>query len=423
MSKAMLSLEGYHAGRLNKQHEEFVMKMLMYAGIISPHMIPLCDSLYARLGPGNFLYCATLRMRQERSKLGWKEVERKWIVRYDGVPPLDVLEAYADEFDVLFVSEFEPKAIECFKKRGKRILYASERWLKPPFGAIRFLKKSFLRRAMVFASLLRSYSEFMYLPIGPHAAVDALRIACYTKLDVIGGLRNRRIAFEKCPMGRLSALGWSGVFLDKMRMWGYYVEPSKVKGVRDAQSTTNHHPLTTLKVLWVGRLLDWKRVDTIVRAIGELSRAFSNSNFQLQLDIYGTGPAETSLKKLAAQYGDAMKFYPPVPIEEVRRLMREHDIYVLASNGYEGWGAVVSEALEEGMTVLGTYEAGSSATILPEECLFHAGDWRVLKNMLLGISSKTLECHINGSCASMWMAEAGAKALCGYLEDGGFNEQ
>ena len=62
--------------------------------------------------------------------------------------------------------------------------------------------------------------------------------------------------------------------------------------------------------------------------------------------------------------------------------MREHDVYVLSSNAYEGWGTVVSEALEEGMKVVGTYEAGASATMLPESNLFHAGDWRCLKNIL-----------------------------------------
>ena len=412
----------FHARRLSKRHEKFDMKVFLYASIISPHMIPLCDSLYARLGSGNFLYCATMRMRQERTKLGWKEAEREWIVRYDGVPPDDVLEAYADEFDVLFVSEFEPKAIECFRKRGKRILYASERWLKPPFGAIRFIKKSFVCRAMVFALLLRSYSKFLYLPIGLHAAVDALRIICYTKLNVIGGLRNRRITFEKCPMGRLSALGWSGDYLDKMRMWGYYVASFK-KDALQVQEASTSEP-SAMKVLWVGRLLNWKRVDTIVRAVGEHAnwKRVNVSLPEITLDIYGGGPAEKSLKKMAARYGDAVKFYPPVPIDEVRRLMREHDVYVLASNGYEGWGAVVSEALEEGMTVLGTYEAGSSATILPEENLFHAGDWRALKKMLASISDRAKKHSANGNCASLWTAEVGAKALCEYLGDGGFSE-
>ena len=118
-------------------------------------------------------------------------------------------------------------------------------------------------------------------------------------------------------------------------------------------------------------------MDTIVHAVGELA-----TRLNITLDIYGTGPEETKLKKVAAKYGDAIRFYPPVPIGEVRKLMRGHDVYVLASNGYEGWGAVVSEALEEGMRVLGTYESGASATILPKERLFHAGDWRALLRLL-----------------------------------------
>ena len=71
--------------------------------------------------------------------------------------------------------------------------------------------------------------------------------------------------------------------------------------------------------------------------------------------------------------------------------MREHDVYVLSSNAYEGWGAVVSEALEEGMLTFGTYEAGSSATILPESHLFHAGDWRTLAELLRKAASGELK--------------------------------
>ena len=106
---------------------------------------------------------------------------------------------------------------------------------------------------------------------------------------------------------------------------------------------------------------------------------------------------------MAAKYGDKIKFYPPVTINEVRKLMREHDVYVLSSNGYEGWGAVVSEALEEGMAVIGTYEAGASATILPESNLFHAGDWRRLKMLLEG--------NVEKVGIGPWTAKSAAIAL------------
>ena len=54
-----------------------------------------------------------------------------------------------------------------------------------------------------------------------------------------------------------------------------------------------------------------------------------------------------------------------------------------------GWGAVLNEALEEGMEVVGTFEAGASATILPRENLFHAGDWRGLRRLLLSKHEKS----------------------------------
>jgi glycosyltransferase involved in cell wall biosynthesis len=83
--------------------------------------------------------------------------------------------------------------------------------------------------------------------------------------------------------------------------------------------------------------------------------------------------------------------------------MRAHDVYVLSSNAYEGWGAVVSEALEEGMKVVGTYEAGASATILPESNLFHAGDWSWLKDLL---QKDILKADIG-----LWSAKNAAKVL------------
>jgi glycosyltransferase involved in cell wall biosynthesis len=199
--------------------------------------------------------------------------------------------------------------------------------------------------------------------------------------------RAPELEFERQPGGKVWLKGDKESYnsrnycLDKMRMWGYFVKEGigkREKGKSSAFSVKECDG-EGVKVLWGGRLLKWKRVDTIIRAVGECAKSK-----KITLDIYGLGPEKAKLKKIAKKYGDIIRFYPPVPISEVRNLMRVHDIYVLSSNAYEGWGAVVSEALEEGMRVIGTYEAGSSATILPESNLFHAGDWRRLKELLEG---------------------------------------
>jgi glycosyltransferase involved in cell wall biosynthesis len=253
--------------------------------------------------------------------------------------------------------------------------------------------------------LLNESENFYYLPMGIHAARDMARLCGLINGDLRCLFRAPKLDFERKPGGRIwisEGVRSDGVreCVDKMRMWGYFVEEGR--GMRSDSSELGVKECGSegVKVLWVGRLLDLKRVDTIIKAVGECSKSK-----KITLDIYGLGPEEAKLKKLAAKYGDVIKFYPSVSIGEVRKLMREHDVYVLSSNSYEGWGAVVSEALEEGMAVIGTYEAGSSATILPESNLFHAGDWRRLKKLL---QNDILRVDIGH-----WTAKNAAKALNG----------
>jgi glycosyltransferase involved in cell wall biosynthesis len=262
-------------------------------------------------------------------------------------------------------------------------------------------------------SLIRECASFIYLPIGIHAARDMARLCGLMNGDLRCLFRAPKLDFERKPGGKVFSDGVRGC-VGKMRMWGYFVEEGlgvrgqelvsdssefrvgslelgeglvisgqelvdSEKGADSSELGVKECGSEGLKVLWVGRLLDLKRVDTIIKAVGECAKSK-----KITLDIYGLGPEDVKLKELAAKYGEAIKFYPPVPINEVRKLMREHDVYVLSSNAYEGWGVVVSEALEEGMAVIGTHEAGSSATILPESNLFHAGDWRRLKELLEG---------------------------------------
>ena len=100
-----------------------------------------------------------------------------------------------------------------------------------------------------------------------------------------------------------------------------------------------------------------------------------------------------------------------VPISKVRDLMRSHDVYVLASDANEGWGAVVNEALEEGMKVLGTYEAGASAAMLPADDLFHAGDWRRLAELLVRCVKEKRDGKLVGQGIGEWTPEKAAQRL------------
>ncbi len=365
-------------------------RFVLYTNTISPHQLPLAKGLAAMVGEGNFRYVYTEAVDKDHCGLGW---------RLDGTDLcIHSSDAYTNEWlenaDVMLVGGLRPIGL-CERRAasGKITLYMSERWFKPSIGMLRLFVPSYRRMAERFVQLL-DIGGLVYLPIGIHAAQDMSRLYGLMHGEWRCLFSAPKLDFERKPGGNIwlkdeprNTRGARKYCLDKMKMWGYFVEPSKFTSqsarVRNANDNsklqTLNSKLKTLRVLWVGRLLKLKRVDTIIKAVGELSR-----KQKVTLDIYGTGPEQSKLKKLAAIYGDIITFYPPVSIAAVRKLMREHDVYVLASNAYEGWGAVVSEALEEDMKVVGTYEAGSSATILPDECLFRAGDWKGLLKLLSG---------------------------------------
>lgn len=340
------------------------MKLVLYTNSISPHQLPLARELVARFGLDEYLYLYTTERTSERADLGWNDrtdgihVEklnqgnRHWLV------DAEVVMSGVRDFDL-----FERRV-----SAGRLTIYSSERWFKPirlfSLGGVecslpgwcRLFHPRYFRMAQRIANLQKGSKQFWYFPMGVWAERDMQQI------------------------GRLFRIKR----LNRVRVWGYYVEPR----LQGAHALPDEKPLGMIRLLWVGRLLGWKRVDDIVRAVRTHNRLrrSDDSLAKITLDIYGHGPEENRICRLIGKLGvgDLVKMHPPVPIEQVRKLMQDHDVYVLPSNAYEGWGAVVSEALEEGMKVVGTYEAGASATILPETNLYHAGDWRRLAELLRG---------------------------------------
>lgn len=350
-----------------------MIRIALYTNTVSPHQLPLAKELAKKVGDSNFRYIYTDVADKDHGAFGWTLDVPNWCI-YAGCSEAD---EWLENADVLLSGL---RCFDLFERRAKKDLknfYMTERWFKPPLGVWRLLHPKYFGYSRRLCRLLESDSV-VGLPIGIHAACDMARLCGLLHGDLKCLFRAPRLDFERMPFGRIWLKNGGNATkycLDKMRMWGYFVEAGKGKREerRDESQT---------RVLWVGRMLGWKRVDTIIRAVGEVAACSTcSTRINIALDIYGAGTEEMRLKKMAAKYGDAIKFYPPVPIDQVRKLMREHDVYVLASNAYEGWGAVVSEALEEGMKVIGTYEAGSSATILTYEGLFHAGDCKRLMKL------------------------------------------
>jgi glycosyltransferase involved in cell wall biosynthesis len=97
-----------------------------------------------------------------------------------------------------------------------------------------------------------------------------------------------------------------------------------------------------LRALFVGRLTNWKGVETLLLAARELP--------MVQLEIAGDGPEWPHLVELSAQLGlgDRVVFSGRLPADDVRRAMARAHVLVLTSL-YEGLSHTVLEAMAAGV--------------------------------------------------------------------------
>ncbi len=113
------------------------------------------------------------------------------------------------------------------------------------------------------------------------------------------------------------------------------------------------------RFIYVGQLIRLKRVDLLLSA---LNRA---SNFDFELLVVGAGPEEVSLRELAQGLpglAGRIQWLGTLPMKDARRMMANADCLVLPSR-YDGWGAVVSEALIAGTPAICSDACGSAGVV------------------------------------------------------------
>ena len=100
-------------------------------------------------------------------------------------------------------------------------------------------------------------------------------------------------------------------------------------------------------VIYVGRLVKYKNVDLLIRAVKEASREIKD----IELKIVGSGPEEFYLKNLAKDLAVDAKFFGFVSEEEKFRLIKSSEVLVNPSS-VEGLGLILLEAMAAGTPVI-----------------------------------------------------------------------
>ncbi len=120
-----------------------------------------------------------------------------------------------------------------------------------------------------------------------------------------------------------------------------------------------------------GRLVPYKRFDLIIEAANRT---------QLPLVIFGVGPLEKSLKKMA---GPTVVFVGKVPSEELRHLYQNATAFIHPQE--EDFGITPIEAMAAGCPVIAYGKGGASETVIDKKTgiLFYEQTWEALAEILL----------------------------------------
>ncbi len=170
-----------------------------------------------------------------------------------------------------------------------------------------------------------------------------------------------------------------------------------------------------VRILYAGRLVSLKRVDLLIDALASLKRAGTDA---FHLEVVGDGPCASLLREQAAEaLGDRVTWIGSLPMEAVRRRMAGADCLVLPSD-YDGWGAVVSEALMAGTPVICSDACGAAMAVRASGVggVFPAGDRVTLASLLAQRIAQGRQTPASRGMLATWARCLGAEAGADYLE-------
>ena len=222
--------------------------------------------------------------------------------------------------DIAVIGDCSPHLPSLRADSGKLTILMTERLWKKPFHNWRMLRPRFAREVRQIKALANR-TNVHYFAIGAYAAEDVARIGAYE---------------------------------NRVWAWPYFAAVNPERPLRRQKSG--------IRLLWVGRMLQWKRLDLLLKAL----RLLKDLPGFDRLDLVGAGPERSNLISMANRFGlgEKVHFHEPVPPDRVRTMMQDSDIYVLPSNRVEGWGVVANEAMSEGCVLIANEQAGASRELI-----------------------------------------------------------
>ena len=292
------------------------MKIAFFSNALNHHQIDLCDQLYARCGH-DFVFVEIGGMSEERKKMGFIAYDREY--KINGNKDSCIAKELALEADVAIMGADSFDYLKLRLNNTQKLTFSySERWLKK--GIKNILSPTLLRQIKLY--LLKGRQRPWYM------------------LCASGFLANDLSRF--------------GIFKKRCFKWGYF--PKYLDKDRDCTGKTN-------KILWVGRLIDWKHPLIMLH----LAQLLINDNIDFTITMIGDGPEMSTVQSLLKHnvlLHDKISILGNQPNSRVIEEMHRNHIFCMTSDRQEGWGAVLGESMAAGCCPVASSEAGATPFLI-----------------------------------------------------------
>ncbi len=313
---------------------------------VSPHTLPLgleMTKYYDRV-----VFINTMELTEERKRMGYAIADER-VEIFNLYENEEKCRNLIDEARDVIMAGTRFDLIDSRIKQGKQVFIAHERIFKK--GAVKWLDVR-TWRLFRFCHAVRD-KEVYFLSIGDFAARDF-----------------KKLGFDK----------------EKIFRFGYFPENVICSAV-----STDGGGQGKCRVLWVGRMVDFKRPLMALKAFGQISDEFS-------LTMVGDGQLFSKVKKYSERNGIDVELPGNQPNEKVLELMQNSDILLSTSNRGEGWGAVINEGMNCRCAVVCSDSIGCAGTLANDKnsVIFATHSVKDLKRALIEAKDRCVELSENG---------------------------
>jgi glycosyltransferase involved in cell wall biosynthesis len=338
--------------------------------------------------------------------------ERARISEYNAVETQKILNSV--DPDLVFVWNlhfYEPSLLQVLEESGRRLVYLlTDNWMISVYNS-RFIADYFCHRVYASTGMKRMVLK-NFAAHAVHALASPNKVIEQGRDLANKALRHIRRRFSSSEKD-MPALKGSAIFASR-----FMRKLHNEAGFDFPDSVIIHHGVTThvnasgpkvdrshlvkkgeIRLLFAGRLVEIKGVQTAVDALPRIIRMFPRH--RVLLDIVGDArdkPYVDRLNRLVQELdlGDRVRFLPPVPEKDLFGLFQDHDIYLFTSL-YEPFSLTLIHALQAGIPTVASDIGGNPEIVLSGQTglLYPKSDAKALADQVVRyVSNDKLRANI-----------------------------